>query len=216
MLMARRTTTQLPEEVPHAGTTPPQDADLLDQLSFEHRQVQRLWSQLQLAHRRHVEDTHRPEARYGSTGQLALGRQIVEALARHEAIELELLYPTVAGVVGDAWAEHATADHAEVRVLLDDVDGENPEDDHVYAAFEGVMAKVLAHFDEEEQIIFPMLRAVVPGDELGQPARIDRPDSAPPAPEVIDLAAAEREAAEPIVESAGSRKDKLRRRLLKR
>lgn len=212
--MARRVSTQLPEEVPHAGT-PPRDADLIDQLSFEHRQVQRLWSQLQLAHRRHVEDVHRPEARYGSTGQLALGRQIVETLARHEAVELELLYPTVAGVVGDEWAEHARADHAEVRALLDDVDGENPEDDEIFAAFEEVMAKALAHIDEEEKIIFPMLRAVVPADQLGQPRRIDQPDTAPPAAEVIDLAAAEREGAAPA-EPGTSRKDKLRRRLLKR
>jgi hemerythrin-like domain-containing protein len=212
--MARRGSTQLPEHVPHQATAPPQDPDLLDQLSFEHRQVQRLWSELQLAHRRHLEDVHRPEARYGSVGQRALGRQIVEALARHEAVELERLYPTAGRLVGQEWAEHARSDHAEVRALLDDVDGEDPEDDAIFEVFTLVLTKVLAHFDEEEKIIFPMLRAVGASGELGEPAPEGGAGDAPP--EVIDLAAAEREAAEAPVGGGSPRKDKLRRRLLKR
>jgi len=111
--MARKGWTQLPEYVPHAATAPPEDPDLIDQLTFEHRQVRRLWSELQLAHRRHLEDLHRPDARHGSTGQRALGRQIVQMLARHEAVELEMLYPAVDGIVGDAWTEHAKSDHAD-------------------------------------------------------------------------------------------------------
>jgi len=157
---------QLPEYVPHAATTPPEDPDLLGRLSFEHRQVQRLWSELQLAHRRHVEDAHRPEARFGVIGQRELGRQIVAALARHEALEIDSLYPAVARVVGEEWADHATAAHAEIDDLLGEVDGENPEDEGVFRIFTEVLTKVLAHIDEEEKIIFPMLRAVAPSGEL--------------------------------------------------
>jgi len=215
MLMARKGSMQLPEYVAHPATVPPEDPDLLEQLSFEHRQMQRLWGHLQLAHRRHVEDVHRPEARYGSSGQRALGQQLVQVLARHEALELEMLYPVVARTVGEEWAEHARSDHADVRDLLDEVDGENPEDEGVFDIFSEVLTKVLAHIDEEEKIIFPMLRAVVPSTELGKPGQPAQHEPAPP-PEVVDLAGAEREAAAPPEDGGNGRKDKIRRRLLRR
>ncbi|MEJ7765616.1 MAG: hypothetical protein WKF86_08985 [Acidimicrobiales bacterium] len=59
----------------------------------------------------------------------------------------------------------------------------------------GDAPSVLAHFEEEERIAFPMLRAIMPAEELAalgagsfRPAGLDA--------EVIDLAAAEGEAAE--------------------
>lgn len=190
--MARKGLMQLPEYTPHAATTPPSNPDLLDQLSFEHRQIQRLWSELQLAHRRHVEDVHRPQARLGTPGQRELGRQIVQALAQHEALELELLYPTVGPVVGEAWAEHAKADHADIRELLDDLDGEDPEDERVFDVFVEVLTKAVAHIDEEERIIFPMLRAVLPSEQLIPSGQASGREPLPPHPDVIDLAATER------------------------
>lgn len=191
--MTRKGSTQLPESTLHTGITPPEDPDLLDLLSFEHRQIRRLWSELQLAHRRHVEEAHRPAARLGLTGQRELGRQIVEALTRHEAVELERLYPMAAEVVGDAWAEHARGDHADLRDFLDEVDGENPEDSGVFEIYTEVMAKLLAHITEEESIIFPMLRAVLPSQDLAGDAGLA---GAPrPGPEVVDLAGAEDELA---------------------
>jgi len=218
--MGRRSSTQLPEYVAHAGTTPPDDPDLLDQLSFEHRQIQRLWSELQLAHRRHVEDVHRPEARLGIVGQRELGRQIVAALARHEADELERLYPAVARVVGEEWAEHATADHADIRDLLHEVEGENPQDDGVFEIFTEVLTKVLAHIDEEEKIIFPMLRAMGPGEALAYRGGEEEPEAARPGPRVIDLADAGADGvpASPTPDGSGvtTGRDTRRRRLLRR
>ena len=182
--MARKASPQLPEHVTHA-TAPPEGGDLLERLSFEHREIDRLWAQLQLAHRRRLDNQHQ------------LAGQIVTALSEHEATELELLYPVVGDVVGEELAEHARQDHADIRVALDDVDGCDPADDEVFAALGRVMTMVLAHFEEEERIAFPMLRAIMPAEELAAlGAGSLRPTGIAAEPEVIDLAAAEREAAE--------------------
>lgn len=207
--MARKGSTQLPELVPNPATTPPPDPDLIDRLTFEHRQLQRLWSELQLAHRRHLEDAHRPEAAYGSTGQQALGRQIVRLLAQHDAVEHEALYPATAAVLGTELADHASGDQADVRDLLGEVDGENLEDEAVFQIFTEALTKLLAHIDEEERIIFPMLRAVLPGSALGSPVGSPPPPPPSAGDGDVDVAAAERE-------GEGGRKDRLRRRLLRR
>jgi hypothetical protein len=192
--MGRKGSTRLPEYVPHPSTTPPESPDLLEQLSFEHRRLQRLWSELQLAHRRHVEERHRAGARLGLPGQRALGAELVRILDQHDAREAERLYPIVARIEGGDWAERATAEHADLRDLLDAVDGENPEDEGVFDIYTEAMARLLAHIDEEEGVIFPMLRAKVPPGELADPGPIERPEW-PPHPDVIDLAAEERASA---------------------
>jgi len=197
--MARKGPTQLPEFVAHQATTPPPEPDLLQHLSFEHRQIERLWSELQLGHRRHIETDYRPGTRLGGHGQHELFRNIMNLLAEHEALELQMLYPAVRRVVGDEMADHATADHEEIRRLLDDVDGEDPTDELVFQAFSTIMTKVLAHIDEEERISLPMLRAVLTSQEIKDLGEPPRSAGAPAAPEadVIDLAAAEREQSEP-------------------
>ncbi len=201
--MARKASTQLPEFVADPATTPPAGADLLEQLGFEHRQIERLWSELQLAHLRHIEAEHRPGARYGGAGQHELSRRIVTMLTEHEALELELLYPAVAQVVGEELAYHSRADHEEVRQLLDRVDGEDPTDEPVFQAFTSIMGKVMAHFEEEERIAFPMLRAVLTSQELEDMGRSARPQHSASDGEVINLAEAEREQAEAADSKAG-------------
>ena len=207
--MPRKGLAQLPNFTPHE-TAPPENPDLIEQLSFEHTQIRRMWADLQLAHRRHVEDVHRPDARMGIVGQRELGRRIVQAVAEHDAVEAELLYPKAADVIGEEWVEHARADDAEVRDLLDEVDGENPEDEGVYEIFNEVLERLLRHFDEEESIVFPMLRVVVDDSELAAARRAAWLDPPPQHPDTIDLAAAEREAA------AAPAQNRRARRLLRR
>ncbi|MEO5680340.1 MAG: hemerythrin domain-containing protein [Acidimicrobiales bacterium] len=219
----RKGSARLPESVDHA-TAPPDGADLIERLRFEHGQIQDLWAQLQLAHRRSVAGEHRPGARYGVAGQLDLSRQLVALLAQHEAVEIQLLYPAVERIVGDELAEHARADHTEIREVLDDVDGEDPEDDQVFAALSSVLDKVLRHIGEEEQIVFPMLRAVLSDRELAALGEAPRPaDPVVPQPDVVDLTAAERNStgsddddAEPAMAPRPGRVEKARARLRRR
>ena len=213
--MARKGSAQLPEFVAHPDTTPPEEGGLLEHLAFEHRQIERLWSELQVAHTRDLRGQHRPGALLGGGGQHELSRRIVTMLAEHDALERERLYPTVAEVVGPELGEHLATDHEEMRQLLDEVDGEDPADEEVFEGLTELMTKVLAHMDEEERIAFSMLRAILSSEELQDlgpvPRRGAQPDG-PAEPEVIDLAAAEREQAEP---ASGPRLG-LGRRLLRR
>ena len=206
--MARRGPTPLPEYTPHPVTTPPDAPDLIAQLRFEHRQLQRLWAELQLVHRRHVGD--RPAARHGSAGQQALARQILQALAEHEALERDALYPRTAAVMGDALVAHAEAEHADARSLLAEVDGEDLDDDLVFEVFTKAFTKVMAHIEEEERIIFPMLQALLPEADLARPDGSEQ-SPAPDVDDVVDIAAAERHIA-----AGGGRKERIRSRLLRR
>lgn len=212
--MARRGSAQLPEFVANPATTPPKEGGLLEHLAFEHRQIEHLWSELQVAHTRKLPGQHRPGALLGGAGQHELSRRIVTMLAEHQALELERLYPAVSEVVGPELAEHLTADHEDIRQLLDEVDGEDPADEEVFEGLTELMTKVLAHIDEEERIAFSMLRALLSSQELQDlgpaPQRSQR--DAPAGPGVIDLAAAEREQAEPV----SAPKRGLGRRLLRR
>lgn len=165
--MGRRSPSQLPEYVPHASA-PPDGDDLLGRLIFGHRQIEGLWSELQLAHRRHL-------------NQHELGRRVVRSLAEHDALELQLLYPAVARGIGDELADHARQDHEQIREMLDEVDGEDPADDLVFEAVTAIMGRVMAHIEEEEKITFPMLRAVLSDEELAAlrsaPAPAAEPDA---------------------------------------
>ena len=96
--------------------------------------------------------------------------------------------------MGGELVGHAKADHAEVRDLLEELDGADPEDEGVFDLLTEALSTVLAHMDEEERIIFPMLRALLPAEQLARPGRPrPAPASTPPPPgEVVDLAGAER------------------------
>ena len=219
--MARKGTKPLPEFVAAPDATPPAQGDLLEQLAFDHRQIERLWSQLELAHRRQLDGEHRPGARHGGGGQPDLARQMVTALAEHDAREVEVLYPAVSRIVGEETAEHSLADHEEIRLLLDRVDGANPADEQVFQTFRSLMGKVVAHNAEEESIAFPMLRAALSDRQLadlGQPpAAVEaRASGGAPEADVIDLAAAERRQAEGVEPTKVGLADRGRRLLRRR
>jgi len=205
---------QAPEYTPHVATTLPRTSDLLHQLSLEHRQIQEFWVELQRAHRHQIGAFARTDGRLGDVSQSELGRRIIHALAEHEAAELDLLYPAAARVMNDEWAEQAKAEHADMHDQLADLDGENPEDEEVYEVFNDVMARAIAHIEEEERVVFPSMRVILSAGELVDPRPAKRRDAHTPPPEVVDLVAAEREMAGDF--AANGRKDKIRRKLLRR
>lgn len=133
--------------------------DLIEHLTSEHRQVEQLRARLRAAHSA------------GAPDQEDLGRQIVSALSSHDARELQLLYPALDRAGRQGLAERGKEEHAEIRRLLSEVDGEDPADEAVYGTFSRILASVDAHVAEEEQVLFPLLRATLsPGDliDLGE------------------------------------------------
>jgi hemerythrin superfamily protein len=130
------------------------DPDLIEHLTSEHRQVEQMWSELQQAHASRA------------SGQEELGREIVKALSQHDALELQLLYPALERVGDAGMSEHGKEEHAEIRRLLDDVDGKDPADEGIFGVFTEIMADVDAHVADEEASMFPRLRAGLSAEEL--------------------------------------------------
>lgn len=131
-------------------------ADIIEHLTSEHRQVEQLWSQLQVAH------TH------GDRVQADLGQEIVRMLSQHDAIELQVLYPEVRKALadGDNLAEHSLDEHQVIRDLLSEVDGKDPGDAEVFATFGNILVRVQEHVREEEGTLFPLLRANCSEEQL--------------------------------------------------
>lgn len=163
------------EYTPSPGFQSMAAPDLIDQLHYEHRQITWLWNELQRAHRYEAGMSGaRDASRLGDdTSQEEFLYLLLEALTNHEALEREVLYPAARPVMGDDWAEHAEAEHAQVDALLDEVAGGHPGDPAVFMVLSNAFSRLLAHIDEETTILFPVLRLVVPKGELVNPHRPD-------------------------------------------
>src|SRR5688500_331563 len=94
------------------STTDRMDAIWL--LTTQHRQVEQLWAAARHAHEQGNHDRAQ-----------ALVEQLIEMLSRHDAIETQLLYPTLRGIgdEGDRMADHSLEEHQKVRELLKAADG---------------------------------------------------------------------------------------------
>lgn len=128
--------------------------DIIEHLTSEHRQVEQMWAELEQAHAS------------GAPNQQDIGQEIVRALSQHDALELQLLYPALSRTGQSELADGAKDEHAEIRRLLNEVDGKDPADDGVYATFVEMRSEVDRHVAQEEQVLFPLLRGGLTSDEL--------------------------------------------------
>jgi hemerythrin superfamily protein len=122
--------------------------DAIELLISQHREVDTLWTEVQMLHRE------------GSQAQAAPAQEIVTKLSRHDAIETQFLYPELRKLddAGSELADHSLEEHQRIRELLRDVDGRDPRDESVYATLSQAVSAVMAHVQEEETQIFPLLR----------------------------------------------------------
>lgn len=124
--------------------------DAVEFLVAQHRELEQLWSQLQLSHEN------------GSADQERLSEEIVKLLSQHDAIETQFLYPELRDSAGDEGTElsdHSLGEHQRVRELLTQVDGKDIRDEGIFSAMSECISTVMHHVEEEEQEIFPLLRA---------------------------------------------------------
>ena len=170
MTKGRRGTLRAPEYEPYYADHLPPVPDLLQRLSWEHRQIEKLWNDLQ---RLHHHDGTSPQPRLGNDTEDGVARMLVRTLADHEAAEMAALYPAAAKVMPPEWAEGAMAEHDELRAALEEVDGADPEDEAVFAVLERAMAGFLAHMNEEEAVVFPVMRVASPPEDLVNPEGYD-------------------------------------------
>ena len=126
--------------------------DLIEHLTSEHRDAERLLKQLK--------DTEPGSARD------ALVDELTTALQTHMAVEEQFLYPIVADTLGQEPEEEAETEHTLAREGLGKLD-ELRAEPGFGAAVDMVEAGIAHHVKEEEHEIFPKLRAQA-ADEVAQ------------------------------------------------
>lgn len=138
------------------------DDDIVAELTTDHREIEqhfvRLESELAPAERQDVLE------------------QVIAELVRHSIAEEVYLYPSVRDRVpnGAAIADREVAEHADVEVLMKELESKDPHDPQNRATLQQFMALVREHVEEEESMLFPLLRdAYAPAElrELGVKVR---------------------------------------------
>ena len=117
--------------------------NILDQLSTEHREAERLMAQLA--------ETDAGEQRATLVGELTA------QLHQHMAVEEQFLYPIVTAVIGDEPATEGRNEHDLARAGLVSMD-ELAAVPGFSAALEMVKAGLAHHVHDEESDMFPRLR----------------------------------------------------------
>jgi hemerythrin superfamily protein len=139
--------------------------DVIGVLTREHREVQNMFDDLQLA--------------IGAEEKRRRAEEVTVELVRHAVAEERYLYPAARRFVpdGDAVADREIGDHAEVEKLLrrlEETDVADPDFDRLVTS---LVSDVMAHVQEEEATLFPRLsRHADPAElaELGRRVRAAR------------------------------------------
>jgi hemerythrin superfamily protein len=98
---------------------------------------------------------------------------IIEELTIHAFIEEELFYPTVKGLeppgkgeTPEELVKEAEEEHAQVKLLLAELEHMSPEDEYFDAKLTVVIDDVRHHAGEEEEEMFPQVRQVMGRNDL--------------------------------------------------
>lgn len=131
--------------------------DVIAILTRDHRDVQALFDELtRTGHE--ADPKHRKD----------LADRVTIELVRHATAEEQLVYPAVRlNVDGGAdLADREIAEHAQIERTLKDLAGAQPGDEAFEPALQHLIALVDEHIAEEEQTLFPRLRAVCTPEDL--------------------------------------------------
>ena len=131
--------------------------DVIAILTRDHRDVQALFDELTRTGYG-TDPKHRKD----------LVDRVTIELVRHATAEEQLFYPAVRlNVDGGAdLADHEIAEHAQIERSLKELAGMQPGDEAFEPTLQHLIALVNAHIAEEEQILFPELRAVCTPEDL--------------------------------------------------
>ena len=131
------------------------DDDVIAELIIDHREVDEMLTKLQ-------GDTLSPEERQDTM------EQVIAELIRHAVAEESYLYPAVEDRVpgGKQIADKERADHQEVEELLKQLEGEDPHAPESRPTLMKLVTELHEHIADEENNLFPQLRAVYSEQEL--------------------------------------------------
>ncbi|MBT2675441.1 hemerythrin domain-containing protein [Streptomyces sp. ISL-14] len=137
--------------------------NVIDELVTDHREVEELFGRIE-------------GLPPGDEDRKLYAEQATIELVRHSVAEEEYLYPAVREHVagGDAIADKEIDDHSKAERIMKDLeacDADDPEFDRLIGM---LTTEVRSHIADEEQHLFPELRAACPGntlDDLGDKVR---------------------------------------------
>ncbi|MFG3440808.1 hemerythrin domain-containing protein [Nonomuraea sp. NPDC047897] len=142
-----------------------QQRDVIEVLVTDHREVEQMFSEL--------------ETMVGAIGERpkTLAEQVVIELVRHSVAEEQFLYPAVRKHVpgGDKEADHEIAEHAEAEETMKRLEALEPGDAEFWPTLEELMRQIRHHIQDEENDLFPRLRAACTAEELTElGAKVER------------------------------------------
>ncbi|WP_432138143.1 hemerythrin domain-containing protein [Streptomyces sp. bgisy154] len=140
---------------------------LIDELAADHQRMQRLFDRIRAAPR-------------DGDGRKALLEQLSTAMARHSVVTREHLFPVVRRYVldGDDWADRDLDRQGRIAETLRALEDLEAGEERFGTLLLSLIEQVTDHVVEEEQLLFPRLRAMCPADVLdglGPKARETRP-----------------------------------------
>jgi hemerythrin superfamily protein len=102
-----------------------------------------------------------------------LAEQVVTSLVQHSVAEEIYLYPTVRKVLpdGDDIAEHEISEHNEAEQTMKRLESLTPEEPAFWPTVRTLISEVLHHVAEEENSLFPQLRAACSEEQLQELGR---------------------------------------------
>jgi len=133
------------------------DKDIIAELTGDHREVEELFGRIQAT-------------LGGDPERKRLMEQVTIELVRHSVAEEQYLYPAVREHLasGNTVADKEIADHAAVEETLKSLEGRGADDPEFDALFMTLKSQVTSHVRDEENNLFPQLRAACQQAELNK------------------------------------------------
>ncbi|MEU5275546.1 hemerythrin domain-containing protein [Streptomyces asoensis] len=137
--------------------------NVIDELVTDHREVEEYFARIEAL----------PS---GAKDRKLFADQATMELVRHSVAEEAYLYPAVREHVpgGEALADKELEDHTRAERLMKDLEGRKADDPEFDRLVGLLMREIREHVADEEQNLFPRLRAVCPAealDDLGDKVR---------------------------------------------
>ena len=137
--------------------------NVIDELVTDHREVEEIFGKIEA-----LPPGHKNRRMYAD--------QATMELVRHSVAEEAYLYPAVRKHVegGDALADKELEDHATAERIMKDLEGREADDPEFDRLLVALMSEIREHLADEEDNLFPRLRAACPAgalDDLGDKVR---------------------------------------------
>jgi hemerythrin superfamily protein len=132
--------------------------DAITLLKADHKTVEKLFKDFERAGER------------ATVAKRKIVGSIIKELSIHAAVEEQVFYPAVRREVTDAKSMvlESLEEHHIVKWVLSELDGMDPEDERFDAKVTVLIENVRHHVKEEEESLFPSVRAALGRKKLGE------------------------------------------------